>query len=179
MSERTPLELRQELARQLATEHGPTIATIFLIAEIDRRKTYVEEGFSSTWDYLRRVFNQSDTMIHYRLTCARAVNRFPQVSEPLSDGRLCMTTLATLMEGMNESNCDELLVQSLGKSSRAAKKLVRKEKPKHVPKDVMRPLVAPQVTPSEPPLVAPQMSTAHAVEERVQTEILTDSLIRV
>src|SRR5215468_3831926 len=87
MSERTPLELRQELARQLATEHGPTIATIFLIAEIDRRKTYVEEGFSSTWDYLRRVFNQSDTMIHYRLTCARAVNRFPQVAEQVQPRR--------------------------------------------------------------------------------------------
>src|SRR5262245_30233421 len=83
MSERTPLDLRQELAQQLVAEHGPTIATIFLVAEIDRRKTYVEEGFSSTWDYLRRVFNQSDTMIHYRLTCARAVNRFPQVIEPL------------------------------------------------------------------------------------------------
>src|SRR5215471_20027382 len=180
MSERTPLELRQELARQLATEHGPTIATIFLIAEMDRRQTYVEEGFSSTWDYLRRVFNQSDTMIHYRLTCARAVNRFPQVIEPLRVGRLCMTTLATLMEGMNESNCDELLAQALGKSSRAAKKLVRKEKPKHVPKDVMRPLVAPQVTSApEPPLVAPQVTPAPAAHERVQTEILTDSLIRV
>src|SRR5262245_17261306 len=107
MSERTPLELRQELARQLAAEHGPTIETIFLIADIDRRRTYVEEGFSSTWDYLRRVFNQSDTMIHYRLSCARAVNRFPQVIEPLRSGRICMTTLATLMEGMNESNCDE------------------------------------------------------------------------
>jgi len=90
-----------------------------------------------------------------------------------------MTTLATLMEGMNESNCDELLAQSLGKSSRAAKKLVRKEKPKHVPKDVMRPYVAPQVTCSEPPHVAPQVTPAPAREERVQTEILTDSLMRV
>jgi len=91
-----------------------------------------------------------------------------------------MTTLATLMEGMNESNCDELLAQALGKSSRAAKKLVRKEKPKHVPKDVMRPLVAPQVTSApEPPLVAPQVTPAPAAHERVQTEILTDSLIRV
>src|SRR5262245_21595661 len=103
MSEKTPLELDQELAHQLANEHGPTIATIFTIAEIDRRKTYVEQGYSSTWDYLRRVHRQSDTMIHYRLSCARAVNRFPQVIEPLRDRSLCMTTLAKLMEVMNES----------------------------------------------------------------------------
>src|SRR5215813_6342561 len=124
MSDKSALELTQELAHQLAAERGPTIATIFLIAEIDRRKTYVESGYSSTWDYLRRVHQQSDTMIHYRLTCARAVNCFPQVIELLRDGRLCMTTLAKLMEVMNEANCGALLAEALGKSKREAERIV-------------------------------------------------------
>jgi hypothetical protein len=162
MSEKSALELDQELATKLTSERAHTIETILLIAEIEQRQTFVELGFSSTWDYLRRIHHQSDTMIHYRLGCARAVNRFPQVLEPLRDGRLCMTTLAELMRAMTEDNCDELLNRALGKSSREAKRIVAAEKPKHVPqREVRRSLVAPQVTQS------------------VGSEVLTESLTRM
>src|SRR5262245_1326760 len=124
MSEKSAVELDQELAHELAAERGPTIATIFTIAEIDRRQTYVERGFSFIWEYLRRIHKRSDTMIHYRLSCARAVNRFPQVIPPLRDGSLCMTTLAKLMEVMNETNCDELLAKATGKSVSEARRIV-------------------------------------------------------
>jgi hypothetical protein len=120
MSEKSALELEHELARELTTERGHTIQTIFLIAEIVRRETFVELGFGSIWDYLRRVHKQSDTMIHYRLRCAQAVNRFPQVIEPLRGGSLCMTTLAKLMEVLDESNCEALLAEALGKSKKDA-----------------------------------------------------------
>ena len=174
------LDLDQELATRLTNERAHTIETILLIAEIDRRHTFVELGFSSTWDYLRRVHGQSDTMIHYRLGCARAVNRFPQVVQPLRDGRLCMTTLAELMKAMTEENCDELLGRALGKSSREAKRLVAAEKPKHVPeRDVTRSLVAPQV--NEPPADAlierPRLGVA--ADQPVHSQILTESFARV
>ena len=179
MSEKSALELDQELATRLSTERAQTIETILLIAEIDRRQTFVELGFSSTWDYLRRVHGQSDTMIHYRLGCARAVNRFPQVVEPLRDGRLCMTTLAELMRAMNEENCDELLGRALGKSSREAKRIVAAERPKHVPRDVVRSLVAPQVTQSMEAPTLHQPRLGPAAEQPVRNEILTESLARV
>ena len=171
MSEKSAHQLDHELAQQLIAERGPTLASIFLVAEIDRRKTFVEQGFGSTWDYLRRVHQQSDTMIHYRLSCARAVNRFPQVIEPLRDGRLCMTTLAKLMEVMNEANCDALLAEAMGKSVSHARRLVARERPKPVPKDVTTPLVSIPVAPQTRP-------PAPAAEQRVQTEILTESLAR-
>jgi hypothetical protein len=180
MSEKTPQELDQELASRLSSERAHTIETILLIAEVDRRKTFVELGFSSTWDYLRRIHHQSDTMIHYRLGCARAVNRFPQVLQPLRDGSLCMTTLAELMRAMTEENCDELLGRALGKSSREAKRIVAAQNPKHVPqREVTRSLVAPQVigpleaAPNEQPRLGP------AAEQPVRTEILTESFARV
>src|SRR5215471_15518124 len=140
MSEKSHSELEQELAHELAGERTHTLQTILLIADMERGQTFVEEGFSTIWDYLRRVHRQSDTMIHYRVSCARAVNRFPQVIEFLRDGRLCMTTLAELMKVMNESNCDALLAEAVGKSKRDAEKIVAREKPKPVPKDVMRPV---------------------------------------
>jgi hypothetical protein len=172
ISEKSAFQLDQELAGQLVAERGPTVATIFLIAEIDRRQTYVEQGFSSTWDYVRRVHNQSDTMIHYRLTCARAVNRFRQVIEPLRDGRLCMTTLAKLMEVMNEANCDALLAEALGKSKGDVKRIVAREKPHHVPRDVRISLVPAQVTTTA-------QAPDRAVDQPVRKEILTESLARM
>ena len=179
MSEKSALELDQELATRLTNERAHTIETILLIAEIDRRQTFVELGFSSTWDYLRRVRGQSDTMIHYRLGCARAVNRFPQVVGPLRDGRLCMTTLAELMKAMTEENCDELLGRALGKSSREAKRIVAAEKPKHVPqREVTRSLVALQVTQAPPPASEPPR-LGPAAAQPVGNEILTESLARV
>src|SRR5215475_10920060 len=119
-------------------------------------------------------------MIHYRLSCARAVIRFPQVIEFLRDGRLCMTTLAKLMEVMNESNCDALLAEALGKSKRDAEKIVAREKPKRVPKDVMRRVDSTFPGKSEPPAdstfpgksESPAMQVV-ASEQRVQTKALT------
>ena len=73
MSEKSALELNQELGCELTTERGHTIKTIFLVAEMERRELFVELGYGSMWDFLRRVHRQSDTMIHYRLRCARDV----------------------------------------------------------------------------------------------------------
>jgi hypothetical protein len=127
MSDKSAQDLDQELADELTLERGHTIKTIFLVAEIVRRETFVELGYSTIWDYLRRVHKQSDTMLHYRTRCAEAVRRFLQVVEPPRTGRLYMTTLAKLMEIMNESNCDALLAEALGKSKRDAERMIAKE----------------------------------------------------
>ena len=182
MSEKSALELDRVLASQLVDERGHTLETIFVIAEMETRQTFVELGFSSMWEYLRRMHRQSDTMIHYRLRCARAITRFPQCIEPLRAGSLCVTTLAELTKIMNESNCDELLAQALGKSVSDARKMVAKEKPREVPKDVTRSLVSIQVAepavkglPSPSPVATPSI----AADRSVQTEVLTETLLRV
>jgi hypothetical protein len=182
MSEKSALELDQELAQELTLERGHTIRTIFLVAEIVRRETFVELGYSSIWDYLRRVHTQTDTMIHYRTKCAEAVSRFPQVVEPLRTGRLCMTTLAKLMEIMNESNCEALLAEALGKSKRDVERMIAKEKPREIPKDVTRPIATfPGKSMCETAPCAPQpeqSSFVRAYEEPVQTERLTETFSR-
>ena len=100
MSEETPSQLTQDLAHHLAGERAHTLPTILLIAKIERRQTFIEEGFSSIWDYLRRVHKQSDTMIHCRVSCARAVNRFPQVIEqPIPVWRLDLKQMVNMFLG--------------------------------------------------------------------------------
>src|SRR5215471_15559876 len=77
MNEKSPSELTLELAHVLAGERAHTLPSILLIADIERRQTFVEEGFSTIWDYLRRVHGQSDTMIHYRVSCAPSGESIP------------------------------------------------------------------------------------------------------
>jgi hypothetical protein len=185
MSEKSARELDQQLAHELTIERGHTITTIFLVAEIVRRETFVELGYSSIWDYLRRVHKQSDTMIHYRTRCAEAIRRFPQVVEPLRSGRLCMTTLAKLTEIMNESSCDALLAEALGKSKRDVERMIAREQPREVPKDVTRPIASTATFPgkslcetarSAPPI--DRQSFVRASEQHVETEPLTASVSR-
>ena len=185
MSEKSASELDQELAVELTGERGHSLKSIFLVAEIVQRETFVELGYSSIWDYLRRVHKQSDTMIHYRTKCAAAVRRFPQVVEPLRTGRLCMTTLAKLMEIMNESNCDALLAEALGKSKRDVERMIAKEKPCELPKDVTRPIASTSTFPgksgcesalSAAPIERP--TYVRASEQPVQTEPLTENFSR-
>jgi hypothetical protein len=162
MSEKTASDLDLELTNHLAGERAHMLPTILLIAEIERRQTFIEQGFSTIWDYLRRVHRQSDTMIHYRVACARAVNRFPQVVPFLRDGSLCMTTLAKLMEVMNDSNCDALIAEALGKSKRDAEKIVAREKPKPVPKDIQRSIESTFPGKCDVPSVPTPVSERHA-----------------
>ena len=182
MNEKSALELDQDLARHLTNERGHTLETIFLIAEMETRQTFVELGFSSMWEYLRRMHKQSDTMIHYRLRCARAITRFPQCIDLLREGSLCVTTLAELTKIMNESNCDELLAQAMGKSVSDARRMVAKERPKAVPRDVTQSLVSIQVPQQifEPSGCEPApVASSLAAKQSAQTEVLTEALSRV
>src|SRR5262249_1491207 len=112
-----------------------------------------------------------------RLTCARAVNRFPQVIAPLRDGNLCMTTLAKLMEVMTESNCEALLAEAMGKSVSQARRIVAREKPKAVPMDGTRSRATIHAPSSETERAVPSSSSI-ASEQPVQTVVLTESLAR-
>jgi hypothetical protein len=127
------------------------------------------------WAFLKRELGQSEAMIHYRLASSRMLRRFPQVAEPLRDGRLCMTVLASLAKVLNEENVDELIAEAMGKPTKEVKRIVRRFDPKPVPKDVLT--EAPRSSDVLARPAAPPVQTAAA--RPVQTEVLTESLLRI
>ena len=174
MSEETTYEILAELKDLLSRERVTLVPILERIAKIEERNLYLELGYDSMWAFLKRELGQSEAMIHYRLASSRMLRRFPQVAEPLRDGRLCMTVLASLAKVLTEENVDQLIAEAMGKPTTEVKRIVRRFDPKPIPTDVMT--EAPR---SSEVLATPTTQPVHAVAKPAQTEVLTESLFRV
>jgi len=74
-----------------------------------RLKCWAELGYASLWLFLRKELGLSEAMASYRAAAAELVGRFPQIVEPLRDGRLCITNLIKLRGILTEENCEQVL----------------------------------------------------------------------
>jgi hypothetical protein len=175
MREETTYEIVAELKDLLSRERTTLVPILEGIAKIEERKLYLELGYDSMWAFLKRELGQSEAMIHYRLASSRMLRRFPQVAEPLRNGRLCMTVLASLAKVLTEENVDELIAEAMGKPTNEVKKIVRRLDPKPVPKDVVT--ESPRSSEVIPMRAAQQVQVVAA--QPVRTEVLTASLLRV
>jgi hypothetical protein len=175
MSQETTYEIVAELKDLLARERITLVPILEGIAKIEERELYLELGYDSMWAFLKRELGQSEAMIHYRLASSRMLRRFPQVTEPLRDGRLCMTVLASLARVLTEENVDALIAEAMGKPTSEVKRIVRGLDPKPVPKDVTT------ESPRSSEVIALPIAAEPipmAAEQPVRTEILTASLAR-
>ena len=177
MAQDSTAELIAELKNLLARERITLVPILEAIAELDERRAYLELGYDSMWAFLKRECGQSEAMIHYRLASARMLRRFPQVAEPLRDGRLCMTVLASLAKVLTDDNADQLLAEAMGKATSEVKRIVRRLDPKPIPKDVVR--EAPRSSEVVSTAVAETQSSSPVVEQPTKTEALTEMLSRV
>ena len=93
---------------------------VVALAEFDRRKGWLELGYTSLFYFLHRDLGLSKGAAHYRKTAARLVQDFPQIVEPLRDGRLCLTSVAHLARVLTAENAAEVLPRFFQKSKRDA-----------------------------------------------------------
>jgi len=91
-------------------------------------------------------------MASYRAAAAELVDRFPQIIEPLRDGRLCITNLIKLRGILTDENCEEVLAQVAGK-------------PTPVARDTLRPL------PPAKPVEVALAGTSEAPPRTVEVEL--------
>ena len=118
-----------DLARR---EHSALADLLVAIAEFDGQAAYRQLGFSSLFDFLHREVGLSRGSAYYRQVGARMVGRFPEVEEPIRDGRLCVTTLSELAKVMTEENRASVLPRFFGLSRQEAKQRVAELLPAQV-----------------------------------------------
>ena len=102
---------------------------LLALAEFDRMAAYRELGFATLFDYLHREVGLSRGSAYYRQVGARLVQRFPEVLEPIRDGRLCITSVIELAKVMTESNRHEVLPRFFHCSRQEAKQMVVEIRP--------------------------------------------------
>src|SRR5215208_5912244 len=104
-----PRDLSKRLSDLLRREHVAMADFLVALADFDRSKVWVALGHSSLFSYLNRELGLSKGAAFYRKTAAELVQRFPEIIEPLADGRLCLTVVCELAKVMAPENRHQVL----------------------------------------------------------------------
>jgi hypothetical protein len=112
------------LASLLREEHRAMADFLLALADFDRRRGWVELGYSGLFPFLNRDLGLSKAASFFRKTAAELVQRFPEIAEPLRDGRLCLTTVASLAKVLTRENRAEILPRFFHRSGLEAKAIV-------------------------------------------------------
>ena len=84
-------------ARAAATrERSATARLIALLMEVDARRLYLGEGYSSLFTYCTGELRLSEHAAYGRIQAARTARRFPLVLELLESGDVTLTTVCLL-----------------------------------------------------------------------------------
>jgi len=164
-------------AELLRAERGALADLLLSLAEFDRVAAYRELGFATLFDYLHRELHLSRGSAHYRQVATRLVVRFPEVVEPLRDGRLCLGTVIVLARVMTEANRYEVLPRFFGLSRQEAEQVAVEIRPVEV---VPRRTVVTEVPVAMPalPSTANMNECSRSIVELAPTRTLVEPLTR-
>jgi hypothetical protein len=112
-----------------AAERGATAHVITLLGEIDVRRLYLQQGYSSMFVYCTRCLCLSEHAAYGRIEAARAARKFPIVLDRLADGSVTLTTICLLSNHLTADNCQALLDAATHKSRREVEKQVAAIRP--------------------------------------------------
>lgn len=165
-------ELLAEVKSLAARERDATAALVASLAELDERRLYLGEGYSSLFTYCTQVLHLSEHAAYGRIEAARAARRFPLILDLLPDGAITLTTICLLASQLTAENYAEVLESARYKSRREVEHLVSALRPQPaVPSSVRKLPTAPA---SEIPCLRPQVSESGRLEPR--PEAVSDSV---
>jgi HNH endonuclease len=125
-------ESSRRLGELLLREHTGLSEFLVAVAEFDRDRGWVQLGYASLFKFLHLELGLSNAAAFYRKTAAELIQRFPEVVEPLRDGRLCITSVVELARVMTEENRAEVLPRFFDRSKREARALAAEIRPADV-----------------------------------------------
>ena len=135
----------------------------FLVAlsDFDRQRAWVDLGYPGLFDFLHRELGMSRGAAHYRKTAAELMQKFPDIIEPLRDGRLCITSVVQLAKVLTPQNCDDVLPRFFHRSKSEAMAIAAGLQPATAAPH--REIVT-ELLPAEPPLAAASLESTSPVE---------------
>ncbi len=122
-------DLTKRLAELLRREHGALADFLVALAEFDRERRWVELGHTSLFYFLHRELGLSKGAAFYRKTAAELIQRYPEVVEPLREGRLCITSVVELAKVITPENRGEVVPRFFHASKREAKAVAAELRP--------------------------------------------------
>lgn len=122
-TELTNDELLARVKHLAARERKATASLIVHLAELDQRRLYLAEGYSSLFTYCTHVLHLSEGAAYRRIEPARMVRRFPIILEIIEQGSVHLTTVNLLAAHLTQENHIEVLEEARHKSKREIEEL--------------------------------------------------------
>jgi hypothetical protein len=111
------------LAGLLRDEQHAMADFLVALAEFDQRRAWIALGHASLFASLTQRLELSKAAAFFRMKAAELIQHHPDVVEPLRDGRLCLTTVASLARVLTPENRAEVLPRFFHRSKQEAKAL--------------------------------------------------------
>jgi hypothetical protein len=96
-------ELLQSLDEVVRTERRITRSVIEHIAEVDRRRLYLE-SHASLFEFLTLEHEYSNHSAQRRIDAARLLNEIPEISEKLDSGALSVTQISKVQQAFRQAS---------------------------------------------------------------------------
>lgn len=125
-------------------ERQATAQLIEALAELDCRKLFLGQGFSSLFAYCTQALHLSEHAAYGRIEAVRAVRRFPVVRDHLAAGALTLTTICLVAPLLTTENHATILAAARHKSRREVEQLVALNRPQPDVPSVVRKLPSPR-----------------------------------
>src|SRR5436190_6556739 len=110
-------------------EHSSTMKVLHLINDLERRKSHLDLGYSSAFDYCVRKIGYSRSAAGRRIQAARCGRRYPEVFEMLRARELSFGIAALIEPILTDDNEDSILGRVRGASHREVERVVAEYRP--------------------------------------------------
>jgi len=125
----TDEQLLVQVKTLAAREREVTAQLIASLGELDVRRLYLAEGYSSLFTYCTQCLHLSEHAAYGRIEAARAARRWPIILERLADGSLTLTTVCLLACHLTPGNYRTVLEAAKHKSKREVEQQVAALRP--------------------------------------------------
>ena len=137
--------LIDEVKSAAARERGATVRLIALLAELDARRLYLGEGWSSLFTYCVQVLRLSEHAAYGRIEAARVARKFPVVIDLMAEGAVTLTAITLLGPMLTPENHQQVLAEARHRSKRDVERIVARLRPQPSVAESVRKLPAPRV----------------------------------
>jgi hypothetical protein len=142
-------ELLARVKRLAMSERRATAALVRSLMELDVRRLYLGEGYSSLFTYCTQALHLAEGAAYNRIEAARAAQRFPAILTALEDGAVTLTTVRLIAPHLTSANHQDLLVRARHKGKREVEALVASLRPLPSVPSTIRELPEPRQVPTD------------------------------
>src|SRR5262245_61457666 len=122
-------DLLATVKRLATTERVATAGLVRSLMELDVRRLYLGEGYSSLFTYCTQALHLAEGAAYNRIEAARAARRFPAILTALEDGTVTLTTVRLIAPHLTPANHQDVLARARHKEKRAIEELIAALRP--------------------------------------------------